>query len=561
MSASVNKSVRRCAAAFVLVLALVLVPAAGARATESVGLPVHSPVSTTVPPPGFTSNSQQAIRAAATTSTMRALHAQMHPMFVQPLIWNGNHWFITFSYRGKVVAEVDVSPSAHVTAVWTGPLAIASYARGNYSPLFDSWWIVVPFSLLFLVPFVNPRRWRRMLHLDALVLLSFLLSYFLFDHMHLEAAVWLVYPPLLYLLVRMVVIGVRRRRASVELPALLTPRVLGVGLLLLVGARVGLSLANHLVTDVGYASVIGAHRLVHGQSLYYASTAHGDTYGPIAYLAYVPFELIFPWHGAWDYLASAHVASVVFDLATIAGLVALGRRLKPGREGRRLGLALGWAWAACPFTLLGLLMHTNDGLIAMLSVLSLVVFSSPAARGAVLGLAAAAKFSPAALLPLYAGDRERGLKATVLVVASFLLVVVASIGLTLPSGGLSEFYNHTLGYQLNRPDVFSPWALHPALNPLKLVIEGAALLLAAAVAFVPRRRTFVQICALAAAVTIAVQLPAVHWFYYYVIWFMPFVLVALFGREPTQPSPRADRVMAPDRAPVPAAEPSALLPV
>jgi hypothetical protein len=560
MSPRRKNVMRKGAAACGLVLALVLVPAAGAGATESVGLPVHSPASTTVPPPGFTSNSQQAIQAAATTSTMRALHAQMHPMFVQPLIWNGNHWFITFSYRGKLVAEVDVSPSAHVTAVWTGPLAIASYARGNYSPLFDSWWIVVPFSLLFLVPFVNPRRWRRMLHLDALVLLSFLLSYYLFDHRHLEAAVWLVYPPLLYLLIRMIAIGVRRRRTAIELPQLLTPRVLGAGLLLLVAARVGLSLANHLVTDVGYASVIGAHRLVNGQSLYYASSAHGDTYGPIAYLAYVPFEMIFPWHGAWDYLASAHVASVAFDLATIVGLVTLGRRLKPGREGRRLGLALGWAWAACPFTLLGLLMHTNDGLIAMLSVLSLLVFSSPAARGAVLGLAAAAKFSPAALLPLYASDRERGLKATVICGVSFLLVVVASIGLTLPSGGLSEFYNHTLGYQLGRPDVFSPWALHPGLNPLKLVIEAGALLMAAAVAFVPRQRTFAQICALAAAVTIAVQLPAVHWFYYYVIWFMPFVLVALFGREPSPPAPGGDELPSPERRSAPAGERSVLLP-
>jgi hypothetical protein len=29
----------------------------------------------------------------------------------------------------------------------------------------------------------------------------------------------------------------------------------------------------------------------------------------------------------------------------------------------------------------------------------------------------------------------------------------------------------------------------------------------------------------------AVQLPATHWFYYYVAWFMPFVLVALLGRQ------------------------------
>ncbi|HEY5318709.1 MAG TPA: glycosyltransferase 87 family protein, partial [Solirubrobacteraceae bacterium] len=318
------------------------------------------------------------------------------------------------------------------------------------------------------------------------------------------------------------------RRAANALSPILSVRVLAAGLIALVAVRTGLSLAEHDVVDVGYASVIGAHRIVNGQSLYYASTAHGDTYGPIAYLAYVPFELLFPWHGAWDYLASAHAASIFFDLATIVGLVALGRRLG-GRDGLRLGLVLGWAWAACPFTLLALMMHTNDGLVAMLSVLSLLAFSSPAARGALLGLAAAAKFAPAALLGLYAGQRDRGIKGAVVCLASFAVIVVTAIGLYLPSGGLSEFYNHTLGFQLHRSDVFSPWGLNPGLGVVKTVVEAGALGLCALVAFVPYRRSLAQVCALAAAITIAVQLPAVHWFYYFIVWFMPFVLVALLA--------------------------------
>jgi hypothetical protein len=270
--------------------------------------------------------------------------------------------------------------------VWTGPLALAVYARGDFATLFGSAWILVPFSLLFLVPFLDPRRPWRMLHLDALVLESFLVSYLLFDHAQLEPAVWMVYPPMLYLLARMLWIGWRRglggtgRRALASLSPLVSVRVLGVGLLALVAARIGLSLFDHDVVDVGYASVIGAHRIAGGQSLYYVSPAHGDTYGPIAYLAYLPFELVFPWHGAWNYLASAHAASIFFDLVTIVGLVFLGRRLRAGREGLRLGLALGWAWAACPFTLLALMLHTNDGLIAMLSVLSLRRPSSPRPR-------------------------------------------------------------------------------------------------------------------------------------------------------------------------------------
>jgi hypothetical protein len=69
----------------------------------------------------------------------------------------------------------------------------------------------------------------------------------------------------------------------------------------------------------------------------------------------------------------------------------------------------------------------------------------------------------------------------------------------------------------------------------------AAALLALAVAFVPRRRSPVQVAALAAAVVIAVQLVVTHWFYLYVVWFLPLVLVALLaplalrGREALGP--------------------------
>jgi Glycosyltransferase family 87 len=343
--------------------------------------------------------------------------------------------------------------------------------------------------------------------------------------------VWLAYPPLIYLLLRMGAIGLRGSPRHGGLASPLSTRTLGIGLLVLVAARIGLSLAAHGTLDVGYASVVGASRIVHGLPLYWAGAGHGDTYGPITYLAYVPFELVFPWHGSWDYLPAAHAASLAFDLVTILALVMVGRRLRAGEEGRRLGLALGWAWAACPFTLLTLMEHTNDGLVAMLSVLAVLAYRSSAARGAILGLAAAAKFSPAALLPLFASPRERGWKATIVCVVSFGAVVVAAIALYLPSGGLSEFYNHTIGYQLTRPDVFSPWALHPGLDSIKTALEVAALAVAALVTFFPRARTRVQLCALAAAVTIAVQLPAVHWFYYYITWFAPFALIALLAPE------------------------------
>ncbi len=514
-------------------LALLVAPgvcqaASGSTGTAAGGsdLPLTQPASMTVPPPGFTSTGLAATHAAEATATMQALHRRMHPLVVATDLWAGSYWAIQFSYHGKLVAEADLTPAARVTHVWTGPLVVAPWARGHYAPAFDPIWVVGLFSLAFLLVFLDPRRLRSLAHLDALAVLSLLISYWLFDHLHLEAAVWAVYPPLLYLLARMAWVGLRGRRARERLAPLFSTRALAVGLMILMAARIVLTFTSHTVIDVGIASAVGAARIDHGLPIYWAGALHGDTYGPIAYLAYVPFEWILGWHGAASNVQAARVAPIVFDLITVAALVRLGMQLRAGAQGRRLGLALGWAWAACPFTLLGLVMHTNDGLIAMLTVLALVAYSSAAASGVLIGLAAAAKFSPAALLPLFAGPRERGPKGMLIATGAFVMVVVVAIGLYLPAGGLSEFYNHTLGFQLTRTDVFSPWALHPGLSPIKDVLEAGAILLAATVAFVPRRRSMVQICALAAAVTIAVQLPAIHWFYYYVIWFAPFLFVA-----------------------------------
>jgi hypothetical protein len=55
-------------------------------------------------------------------------------------------------------------------------------------------------------------------------------------------------------------------------------------------------------------------------------------------------------------------------------------------------------------------------------------------------------------------------------------------------------------------------------------------LLALVVAFVPKRRDLVTLAALAGAVLIAVQLGVTHWFYLYVVWFFPLVMIALLGR-------------------------------
>ena len=57
----------------------------------------------------------------------------------------------------------------------------------------------------------------------------------------------------------------------------------------------------------------------------------------------------------------------------------------------------------------------------------------------------------------------------------------------------------------------------------------AGLVFAGALAFVPRRRDLRQVAALGAAALIAAQLSVNHWFYFYIPWFTPFALLAMFG--------------------------------
>ena len=160
--------------------------------------------------------------------------------------------------------------------------------------------------------------------------------------------------------------------------------------------------------DVGYAGVIGADRIVDGDRLYGEGFSEdvekGDTYGPVNYLLYVPFEQALRWSGAWDDLPAAHGAAIAFDLLTLRGLLLLGRALRPGREGTALGVALAYAWVAYPYTAFALETNSNDTLVALACIGALLGFAwrSAALSGIATGLGAASKFAPLALAPLFA---------------------------------------------------------------------------------------------------------------------------------------------------------------
>jgi hypothetical protein len=176
--------------------------------------------------------------------------------------------------------------------------------------------------------------------------------------------------------------------------------------------------------------------------------------------------------------------------------------------------------------------NANDALIAALSIGALLALRSPPGRGALVALAAAAKFGSAALAPLFAtADGERRWRGAAIFTLAFAAVALAVTAPFLPDGGASELYDRTLGYQATRSSPFSIWGQAPALDFLQPVARVGAVALAVGVALYPRFKTPAQVAALAAAVTIAVQLTAGHWFYFYVVWFLPFALVAAFAAE------------------------------
>jgi hypothetical protein len=236
----------------------------------------------------------------------------------------------------------------------------------------------------------------------------------------------------------------------------------------------------------------------------------------------------------------------------VAGLLLLaGRRLREGAEGGELGIALAFAWFAYPYTLYALDANGgNDALVAAILIAALIALASPLRRGLAIGLGAAVKFGPLALAPLFAaGPGERRLRSTLIFSAAFLAVWAVVLLPLLPSGGLSEFYDRTFGYQASRGSPFSIWGLEPGLESVQKLARVVPVALGLALFFVPARRTPLQVAALGAAVLIATQVGSEHWFYFFILWWVPYVLIALFGsyeritgvREPVgRPHPRPD---------------------
>ena len=498
------------------------------------------------PPAGFRLTAAQVERIAAAVPKIvaeRHRHPTARPYEYTkgPGQWQVS-WFSP-GPNGKELAQVYVDDyTGKVTEAWTGFQVAWTMARG-YSGAFgrrvNAVYVWLPLCLLFIAPFLPLRRGNRrltLLHLDLLMLLGFSISLAFFNQALIGLSVPLAYPFLLYLLVRMLLLAFGKGRPRRPLRLLVPATWLAVGVVFLVGFRIGLNLTNSNVIDVGYAGVIGSSKLLHDQPLYgnYPSdNVHGDTYGPVNYYAYVPFTAIFGWSGTWDTLPAAHGAAIAFDVLTLVGLFFLGRRIR----GPSTGVVLAYLWAAYPFTLYTLSANSNDSLVAMLLVLAMLAITSAPARGVATALAGFAKFAPLILFPLFARGEgscwppKRKLAAFT---GAFALTAVIVMLPVILDNNFHTFWHDSLESQIDRTSPFSVWGLWGGLNFEQHLVQAFAVALAIAAAFIPRHRTIVEVGALGAAILIAFQLGLTHWFYLYIPWFFPFVIVALIGAFPSE---------------------------
>ena len=129
--------------------------------------------------------------------------------------------------KHEELAQVYVDDATgKVTEAWTGFQVAWTMARGYpgaFGRRVNALYVWLPLCVLFMAPFLPWRRFRRksrtwarptwsLLHLDLLVLLGFSISLAFFNHGKIGLSVPLVYPFLLYLLVRMLLLAFGRGR-------------------------------------------------------------------------------------------------------------------------------------------------------------------------------------------------------------------------------------------------------------------------------------------------------------------------------------------------------------
>jgi hypothetical protein len=114
-----------------------------------------------------------------------------------------------------------------------------------------------------------------------------------------------------------------------------------------------------------------------------------------------------------------------------------------------------------------------------------------------------------------------------------------------PLHAAHEFYRRTISTQIHRESPFSLWdwrqyhaAGLPDLHVVQRVLEVVLVVATVVFAFLPRRKSPLQLAALTAVLLLGFELVLTHWFYLYIPWFFPFAAFALLApRDRADPQP------------------------
>jgi hypothetical protein len=467
--------------------------------------------------------------------------------------------------------------SGAVLEAWTGPQVAWKMGRG-YKGAFggtkiNNPWIWGAFCLVFFLGLADFRRPLSIRNLDLLMLLSPTASLWFFNHGDIFTAVPLFYPLLAWVVIRGIWIGITGRGSPTR--PVLSAWILLFATVFLVAFRVTLNVRDSNVIDVGYSGVVGAERIVNGAAPWgnfpvednlkacgpadaageirdriqtngrcESANPQGDTYGPVAYEAYIPGYLTVGWSGKWDDLPAAHFTSILFDLLSILGLWLVGLRF----GGFKLAATLAFAWAAYPFTQYASSSNTNDALMPCFLIFGFWLASSPFGRGAFGALSAWTKFASLIVAPLWltypTGRPSRRF------VAGFLAATLAAFSVVLlepsPLHELRVFWDRTVTWQVGRDSPFSLWDWRqyharglPNLKIVQHVLQALLVIGALAAAVAPRRKSPLQLAALTAALLAGFELVLTYWLYTYIPWFFPFAAIALLAPVALQ-RPRED---------------------
>jgi hypothetical protein len=476
------------------------------------------------------------------------------------------------SPAGQIVqAEVDDASGVVITA-YTGPQVAWGMARGGKGAfggdIINNPWVWGGFCLVFLLGLLDVRRLWSLRTLDLLMLLTPTASLYFFNKGHVFASVPLFYPVLVWVVLRGIWIGATGRAspAHSRWPAW----ILLAATVFLIGFKVTLNWERSNVIDVGYSGVIGAERIVHGEAPWgnfpvegnlkacgpadaagetreriqtngrcESANPQGDTYGPVAYEAYIPAYGIAGWSGKWDFLPASHLTAIAFDLLCLIGLWLVGLRF----GGIPLGCTLGFAWAAYPFVQYATNSNTNDTIMPAFLIWGFWLASAPVARGALAALSGWTKFASLVVAPLWLTYPSR--RPSWRFAAGFLVATLAAFSVLVlepsPFHEARVFFDRTLRWQVGRE---SPWSLWdwrqyharglPDLHVVQRVLQGLLVVGALVAPFYPRRKSPLQLAALTAALLAGFQIVQTYWLYTYIPWFFGFAAIALLSHRHAQ---------------------------